>query len=280
MAAMGMLDAAAGRFLSWKHWRHNTGRPCVGLNGTVVSIPHSEHCVRVSVRESPAATGPVPFAAAASPERRLLQGLHRLGSFLNCLSKKKSCSPAVKMNSPWQSTQLRILSRNCSCMALLPWSIQRKRAGSCGTRGVAFRGKYETGGLNNMNPAGAQVKQKIAQMGRLKPGEGRINRYCRHHPDQDSSARRHPNPSPLLLLVLFLTNLLTVTLASQRFFHALLLAWLQIEGVTLDLFDNVFGLHLALKAPQCVLKRFTFLNTNLCQGKYTSQSGLIGYHPE
>ena len=43
---------AAGR-LCWKHSRHNTGRPCVGLNGTVVSFPHCEHTARVSVLEKP-----------------------------------------------------------------------------------------------------------------------------------------------------------------------------------------------------------------------------------
>ena len=77
-------------------------------------------------------------------------------------------------------------------------------------------------------------------------------------------------------LVLFLTNFLTVTLASERFFDALFLAWFQIEGVTLDLFDDVFGLNFTFEAAQGVLERFTFLNANLCQGEYTSQSGLIG----
>ena len=42
--------AEGGRFI-WKHERHSTGRPWVGLKGTVVSIPHAEHIVRVSVRE-------------------------------------------------------------------------------------------------------------------------------------------------------------------------------------------------------------------------------------
>ena len=32
----------------WKHSRQKTGRPCVGLKGTVVSLPHSEQLVRVS----------------------------------------------------------------------------------------------------------------------------------------------------------------------------------------------------------------------------------------
>ena len=89
VAAVVIVTTAIGkaaRFFTWKHIRHNTGRPCVGLNGTVVSTLHSEHVVRVSVRESPAAAGPVPFAAAASPDRRDLHGLHRFGSFLNCLS--------------------------------------------------------------------------------------------------------------------------------------------------------------------------------------------------
>jgi hypothetical protein len=53
------VDAAALPF-AWKHCRHRTGRPCVGLKGTVVCTPHSEHSVRVSVRDRPAAAGPVP----------------------------------------------------------------------------------------------------------------------------------------------------------------------------------------------------------------------------
>jgi hypothetical protein len=34
----------------WKHSRQNTGRPCVGRNGTVVSFPHCEQLVFVSAR--------------------------------------------------------------------------------------------------------------------------------------------------------------------------------------------------------------------------------------
>ncbi len=74
-------------------------------------------------------------------------------------------------------------------------------------------------------------------------------------------------------LVLFLTYLLAIALARERLFDALLLAGLQVEGVTLYLFDNVFGLNFALEAAQGIFERFTFLNSNLCQGKYTSQSG-------
>src|SRR5580698_3308125 len=80
-------------------------------------MPHSEHSVRVSVRDKPAAAGPPPVFRP-TPERLDLHGLHRFGSFLNCLSKKKSCSPAVKMNSPPQSAQVKSRSRNS--MPLLP----------------------------------------------------------------------------------------------------------------------------------------------------------------
>ncbi len=79
-------------------------------------------------------------------------------------------------------------------------------------------------------------------------------------------------------LVLLLTNLLAVALAGQCFLYPLLLARLQVERVTLYFFDNVFGLHFALEPAKGVLKRLTFLNTNLCQGKYTSKPSLIGLY--
>ena len=76
----------------WKHSRQNTGRPCVGRKGTVVSFPHCEQVVLVSDR----------WTALPWPglwERLALQSLHRLGSFLKPLSAKNICSPAVKTNS-------------------------------------------------------------------------------------------------------------------------------------------------------------------------------------
>ena len=118
VAAAVTRAPVVGARLLWKHCRQSTGRPCVGLKGTVVSMPHAEHSVRVSVRERPAAAGPVP-AFRPVPDRLDLHGLQRFGSFLNCLSKKKSCSPAVKINSPPQSAQVKSRSRNS--MPLLPW---------------------------------------------------------------------------------------------------------------------------------------------------------------
>ncbi len=63
------------------------------------------------------------------------------------------------------------------------------------------------------------------------------------------------------LLVLFLASLFTASLASQRFFHALFLARFQVKGVSLDLLDNVFLLHLALETAQSVLEGLTLLNS-------------------
>jgi hypothetical protein len=81
--------------------RHSTGLPCVGLKGTVVSVPHSEQVVRVSVRTR------VPPCA-----RLALHCLQRFGSFLNCLSWKNICSPAVKTNFSPQSTHFSTRSTN------------------------------------------------------------------------------------------------------------------------------------------------------------------------
>src|SRR5436190_22418024 len=101
------MPPAPANFRDWKHSRQNTGRPCVGRNGTVVSLPQAEQLVVVSTRsrviEPPEAGREARFA---------LHALHRLGSFLKFLSAKKSCSPAVQMNSVPQSTQLNNLSWN------------------------------------------------------------------------------------------------------------------------------------------------------------------------
>lgn len=93
----------------------------MGLNGTVVSLPHCEQLVRVSTRGvwvGAEATGPY------EDERLDLQLLQRRGSFLNCLSWKNNCSPAVKMNSELQSMHFNTLSwnsmRRCSLFSPAP----------------------------------------------------------------------------------------------------------------------------------------------------------------
>jgi hypothetical protein len=68
-----------------------------------------------------------------------------------------------------------------------------------------------------------------------------------------------------MLVGLFLASLLAVALAGQSLLHTHLLAGLHVIRMPLDLFDDVFLLHLALEAAQCIFKRFAFLNLNFCQ---------------
>ena len=65
--------------------------------------------------------------------------------------------------------------------------------------------------------------------------------------------------------VLLLANLLTSALASERGFHAFLLTGLEVKGVALHFFNNVFLLHFALETAQSVFEGFTLLQSNLRQ---------------
>src|SRR5216684_1016841 len=183
------MPPAPANFRDWKHSLQNTGRPCVGLKGTVVSLPQFEHIVVVSTRSRPL---PPPAGRLA---RFPLQALHRFGSFLKFFSAKNCCSPAVQTNSAPQSTHVRTLSWN---------SIGPTSSGSV----------YEP--------------------------------------------RRER--APLLGLA---PELLSITLARQSLFCSALVAWLQVEGVLLDVLDDVFLLHLPLKPSESALNRFALLDLYL-----------------
>ena len=70
-----------------------------------------------------------------------------------------------------------------------------------------------------------------------------------------SARTRKPPPGSggLRGLILFLASLFTAALTSQGFFNTLLVAGLQIEGMTLHFFDDVFRLNLALEAAEGIL---------------------------
>ena len=68
--------------------------------------------------------------------------------------------------------------------------------------------------------------------------------------------------------------LLPVAFPGKRFFGAALLARLQVKGVTLDLLDDVFLLHLALKATKSGLESLALLHVDFSQTKLTSP-GLV-----
>src|SRR3954470_1538614 len=199
-----MLPAPAIR-RDWKHSLQKTGRPCVGLNGTVVSLPHAEQLVTVSTRSRAI------MAPAGRLARLPLQALHRFGSFLKFLSAKNCCSPAVQTNSALQSTHLRIRSWN---------SIGRYLVG----RSSLFRSN----------------------------------------------------------LLDFAPELLTVALPGPRLFGAALIGGLQIEGMLLDVLDDVFLLCLPLEPAKGAFNGFALLDFHFSHVTHTPfgwlHSNVLGYH--
>ena len=69
--------------------------------------------------------------------------------------------------------------------------------------------------------------------------------------------------------ILLFTCLFTAALARQRFFHPLLLAGLQIKGVTFHFLDDVFLLYLPLEAAQCIFEGLALLQSDFSQTNYT-----------
>ena len=67
-------------------------------------------------------------------------------------------------------------------------------------------------------------------------------------------------------LVMFATLLLAQSLPRKRFFRPALLAGFHVEAMLLYFLNDVFLLHFALKAPECILKRLTLLNDYFGQG--------------
>ena len=77
-------------------------------------------------------------------------------------------------------------------------------------------------------------------------------------------------------LILFLACLLPAALASQRLLDTLFLAGLQVEGMTLDLLNDVFLLHLALETAESILEGFTLLESYFSQPNYTPKLVPLG----
>lgn len=70
---------------------------------------------------------------------------------------------------------------------------------------------------------------------------------------------------PVPALILFLACLFAGSLTSQRSLYTLFFAGLQVKGVALNLLNDVFLLHLALKAAQSILEGFSLLKSHFCQ---------------
>src|SRR5829696_5756821 len=192
------MPPAPANLRDWKHSRQNTGRPWVGRNGTVVSLPQAEQLVLVSTRSRP--VPPPPDGRAA---RFALQLLQRFGSFLKFLSAKNSCSPAVQMKGAPQSTQSRLLSWNSITTLFHSPVLSRHPGGMPGPR-------------HGHPGPGPNV---------LYSGRGRAD------------AR----------LVRLAALLLARTLTRKRLLGAAAISRLQVEGVLLDILDDIFLLHLPLE---------------------------------
>ena len=63
----------------------------------------------------------------------------------------------------------------------------------------------------------------------------------------------------------FAPGLFAIAFPRQSLLYAVLFPGLQIEGVLLDLFNDVFLLHLPLESPQGVFQGFTLLKANFRQ---------------
>ena len=62
------------------------------------------------------------------------------------------------------------------------------------------------------------------------------------------------------------------TLSRQSLLDALLLARLQVEGVTPDLLDDVFLLHFAFEATKRIPRRLALLQSDFCQSHHLPTS--------
>ena len=81
-----------------------------------------------------------------------------------------------------------------------------------------------------------------------------------------------PSVNPVLFRVASL--LLARPFASECLLGAALIAGLQIEGVFLDVLDDVLLLHFALKAAEGTFDGLAFLNFYFCQCKHLLPSGI------
>src|ERR1700761_5597158 len=69
----------------------------------------------------------------------------------------------------------------------------------------------------------------------------------------------------------FAPALFPVSLTRKRLLDPQLLARLQVKGMPLDFFDDVFLLYLALEPPESVFQGFTILESNFRQTYDTSK---------
>jgi hypothetical protein len=81
-----------------------------------------------------------------------------------------------------------------------------------------------------------------------------------HAPEDPVLELHRSPPRPRSALLQFASELLPIPLACERLLCPALVSRLQVEGVFLDVLDDVFLLHLPLEASEGAFNRFALLN--------------------
>ena len=89
------------------------------------------------------------------------------------------------------------------------------------------------------------------------------------HAREDPVLELHRSHLARVDLLRFSAEFLPIALTGERLFGATLVTWLQVEGVLLDILDDVFLLHLPLEAPESALDRFALLNFHFSHENHT-----------
>jgi hypothetical protein len=87
----------------------------------------------------------------------------------------------------------------------------------------------------------------------------------RHTATLNQEAKRVPRASPDKGLLDLAAALLAIALTRERLLHPFLFPRFQIKRMPLDLFNNVFLLHLSLKPAESVLKSLALLEPHFSQ---------------
>jgi hypothetical protein len=135
-------------------------------------------------------------------------------------------------------------------------------------RRLAFAGVIRTPHKN--------AKPRVLESGACQTGSGRrILRFFQPAGGSDiayrSSSYYKQKPAGFgnggLLLFNFARPFFAVALAGESFFGAALFPWLQVEGMPLDLFNDVFLLYFPFKPSQSAFERLAILQMDFCQLK-------------
>lgn len=130
------------------------------------------------------------------------------------------------------------------------------------------RGRTNIPGKPGLDPLACIAQPSITQPTALR---GPDSRKC--GASQGQKRRADPASGRPANLIRFSPLLLAQSLPRKRFLGPALFSGLHIEAVLLDFLDDVFLLHFALEAAQCIFQRFTLLDNYFSHVLRHPQSG-------